>query len=170
MQLLSEYKTPAHVVRHCIAVTEVALAVAGALNEHGYSLDLDLIRSAGLIHDIARVQEQHWEVGARVAEELGLQEEADIIRRHMFYAPCRRAADATELDLVCLGDRLVKEDRYVGLESRMQYILEKARAAGNEGAEAAIRLKTANLQELIEDIENTIAMPIDALVKEKSTE
>ena len=31
-----------------------------------------------------------------------------------------------ETDLVCLGDRLVKEDQYVGLNDRIDYIIHKA--------------------------------------------
>ncbi len=32
--------------------------------------------------------------------------------------------------MVCLGDRLVMEDRYVGLDSRIEYIIDKARRNG----------------------------------------
>jgi HD superfamily phosphodiesterase len=61
MALLKQYNTPVHVIRHCVKVTETALKIGQALNEKGCGLDLGLIQGAGLIHDIARVEEKHWE-------------------------------------------------------------------------------------------------------------
>ena len=78
MYFLRVYNTPPHVVRHCIAVTDAALKIANALNQHGYKLDLELIQGAGLLHDISRVKEKHWEVGARLVRNWGYVEEADI--------------------------------------------------------------------------------------------
>ena len=67
-------------------MTDAALKIATALNMHGYDLGIELIRAAGLLHDIARVEDLHWEVGARKIRELGYEMEADIIRAHMLYS------------------------------------------------------------------------------------
>ena len=71
LKLLKEYGTPEHVVRHCIAVTDTAAAIGKALNKAGYHLDIELIQGAAIIHDIARVEDKHWEVGADIAKNLG---------------------------------------------------------------------------------------------------
>ncbi len=55
-KLYQEYKTPRHVIGHCKEVTRVALTLGKVLNEHGYNLDLDLIKGAGLTHDVARTE------------------------------------------------------------------------------------------------------------------
>ena len=47
-KLYEEFNTPPNVIRHCKAVAGTALSIASALNEHGFELDLDLIRGAGL--------------------------------------------------------------------------------------------------------------------------
>ncbi|WP_269477357.1 HD domain-containing protein [Hominibacterium faecale] len=165
LRLLEEYKTPEHVVKHCKAVADTAVKMGKALNEHGYHLDLELIEAAGLIHDIARVEDEHWEKGYELAKSLGYEQEADIIKVHMRYSPFSAVEHINETDLVCLGDRIVKEDAYVGLDKRMEYIIEKARKQGHADAEKRILEKKKEAQALIEGIENTIGMTLDQLMK-----
>lgn len=164
--LLEQHKTPPHVVRHCVAVTLTALKTARALNDCGYHLNLDLIQAAGLIHDIARVEDKHWEKGAEIAENLGYPEEAQIIKKHMFYDGFSDIEEVNETDLVCLGDRLVKEDKYVGLDERMDYIIQKARSQGNIEAEAKILERKKDAQRFIDQIEAAIGMPLDQLMEQ----
>lgn len=165
LRLLKEYGTPEHVVRHCVAVADTALAIGTALNEHGHHLDLELIQAAGLIHDIARVEDEHWEKGYQLARKLGYEQEADIIRQHMYYSPFSPVEHVTEADLVCLGDRLVKEDQYVGLDKRMAYIIEKARKQGHPEAEKHILEKKQEAERLLDGIEKTIGTTVDQLMK-----
>ena len=54
-----------------------ALKIGKALNDRDFNLDLDLIQGAGLLHDIARVQDKHWEIGAEIAFRLGYYQEAE---------------------------------------------------------------------------------------------
>ncbi len=123
--LYQKCNTPEHVIGHCKAVCQVALTIGEKLNEHGFNLDLELIQGAALTHDIARVQEHHELVGAEILENAGYQDEADIVRVHMTY--CFSGFDnLNETDMVCLGDRLIKEDCYVGLDERIEYIIHKA--------------------------------------------
>lgn len=164
--LLEQYKTPPHVVRHCVAVTVSALKIAGALNQRGYHLDLDLIQAAGLIHDIARVEDKHWEKGAEIASGLGYQQEADIIEQHMFYDGFSDIKDINETDLVCLGDRIVKEDEYVGLDNRMEYIIQKAQRQGHSDAIERILEKKKDARRIIDQIEEVIGMSLDQLMEQ----
>lgn len=161
--LLKNNKTPSHVVRHCVKVTETALKIAEALNKKGFHLDLGLIQGAGLIHDIARVEDKHWEVGAKIASGVGYHDEAEIIKQHMSYHCDPYKADINELDIICLSDRMVKEDEYVGLETRMQYILDKFE--GNEEAIERISSRIKDNRVLIKRIEKIIGKSLDALMK-----
>ena len=162
LALLKEYKTPAHVIRHCLKVTETALAIATALNEKGLHLDLELIQGAGLIHDIARVEDKHWELGADIASDLGYFQEADIIKVHMFYNSNPNEKEINETDIVCLADRMVKEDEYVGLETRMHYILEKFK--GNQEAIERISERIKDNKAMLRKIERIIGTSIDSLM------
>ena len=162
LALLKEYQTPEHVVKHCIKVTDTALKIGAALNEKGFHLDLELIQGAGLVHDIARVEDKHWEVGADITAGLGYDEEADIIRVHMFYSCDPKKEEITETDILCLSDRMVKEDEYVGLDSRMQYILDKFK--GNQEAVERISSKIKDNRAMIRKIEGIIGRSIDSLI------
>lgn len=165
LRLLKEYKTPEHVVRHCMAVSETALKMGRALNQCGYHLDLDLIQAAGLIHDIARVEDEHWEKGYQLARRLGYEEEAAIIKVHMRYSPFSPIEQVNETDLVCLGDRLVREDQYVGLDKRMEYIIQKAKKQGHPEAEQRILKKKEETRAFITSLEHKIGMTLDELME-----
>lgn len=164
--LLSEYGTPNHVKGHCRAVAKTAYLIAAALNRAGFDLDLDVILSSGLLHDIARVEDRHWDVGADLMEQLGYQREAEIIRVHMFYDPFSDLSKVTETDLVCLGDRLVKEDAYAGLDERMEYILNKAKRNGKPDAVPFILAKKKDTRRFMDQIEAKIGISIDALMEQ----
>ncbi|MBQ4650841.1 MAG: HD domain-containing protein [Firmicutes bacterium] len=159
-QLYNQFETPAHVIRHCRAVANAALKVSAELNKHGHSFDLDLIWGSGLAHDIARTSEDHGGVGADALDKLGYHDEADIVRVHMFYA-IETIDNLTEKDMVCLGDKLIKEDKYVGLEPRMQYLLE--RIPDDPEREKRIRERWAELAILQENIEKIIGCTLDSL-------
>lgn len=163
--LLHEHHTPEHVIRHCMEVSKVAVSVGRSLKAKELPLDLGLIRSSGLLHDIARVYDEHWNVGADILLSMGYEEEAGIIRQHMTYTMTTRVTEIRELDLVCLGDRTVLEDKYVGLERRMEYVFEKVK--NNPVAIEIITAKKAQTEELIVDIETHIGMTMDDLMKSR---
>lgn len=162
LALLKKYQTPGHVVKHCLMVAETALKIGKALNDKGCALDLDLIQGAGLIHDIARVEDNHWEIGADIASGLGYYEEAEIIRVHMFYNCDPSKEEITETDVICLSDRMVKEDEYVGLDDRMQYVLDKFK--GDQEAVERISERIKDNKAMIGRIERLIGRPIESLL------
>lgn len=164
-RLLKEYGTPDRVVRHCMAVRDAALAAAGkvkaALPE--CPVDTGLLEAACLLHDIARVEEKHELAGSRYLRSLGYDDVADIVAKHMTYSDYHDIKDADETDFLCLGDRVVKEDRYVGPEERMQYVLDKALKSGNAGAADIVREKKKLLFKFIGEIEDACGMSIDEI-------
>jgi len=165
-KLLNEYETPEHVKGHCRAVADTAYAIGEALNRNGYRLDMELILASGLLHDIARVEDKHWDVGARLMEKLGYMPESEIIREHMFYEfDISEEHRITEKDLVCLGDRLVKEDEYVGLDERIDYVIKKAARNGHPESKPFILEKKAQARKFMDKIEAVIGCTIDELMR-----
>lgn len=160
-ELYEAHQTPARVIRHCKAVSETAVEIGKALNNHGYQLDIDLIRGAGLAHDIARAQDRHWDIGAEILNDLGYEDEAKIVAVHMTY-DFHSFDQLNETDLVCLGDRLVKEDEYVGLDSRIDYIIHKP-GETKERTEKILK-KKAETKALMNKIEEKIGQTIDCLM------
>lgn len=163
MELLQSYGTPPHVIRHCKAVSDTAIRIAKALNENGMKLDIDLIEAATLLHDIARVEENHGVKGAAILEKKGYRQVAKLVKCHMFYATDPHKEKITEQDVLCLADRMVKEDQYVGLDIRMRSVLEKLIELGIDTDRVKHRLEE---NRLIKDrIEEIIGRPIDTLMK-----
>lgn len=164
LKLLHQYGTPKHVVNHCCAVRDTAVQIAKALNQNGCDLDLAILESAALLHDIARLSDDHGRVGAELAEANGYFRIAPLIRRHMFYATdpdCKRIG---EQDILCLADRCVKEDEYVGIDVRMGYVLEKFKS--DPIATERITRKLLENRKLMDRIERLIHCTIDDLMKQ----
>ena len=163
-KILADFGTPEHVIGHCEAVAHCALVIGRALNAHGYNLDLDLVQAAGLLHDVARVEKDHQKAGAALLQSLGYPEVAAIIEVHMTY-PAFHAVDAfTETDLVCLGDRLCKFDEYVGLEERMNYILDKFK--DNEEARRTILANKRKVALTMQELKTRLGKSVDELMEE----
>ena len=64
--LYKKWDTPSHVIAHCKAVADVAAKLASELNNHGYKLDIALVRGSALAHDVARIHENHAAVGSKI--------------------------------------------------------------------------------------------------------
>ena len=166
LKMLKEYNTPEHVVRHCLAVTDAAVKIGQALNAKGFNFNIPLIESAGLLHDIARAEKRHWKVGARLAFDKGFIKEAKIIKKHMDHPLSPEPSKLTELDIVCLGDRTVLEDQYVGMDARMDYVAEKAK-----GDKRIIKILNRHREinrRLIRNIENIVGARLDEIIKGKN--
>jgi len=161
--LLRNYGTPDHVVRHCKAVTEAALRIGRALNANGINLNLKLLEAAALLHDIARVEENHGSVGAEIAENNGYYGVAELIRHHMSYVSDPNSAKISEKDVLCLSDRMVKEDKYIGLDARMKYILDKF--TDDYEATKRINKRIKDNRIILDRIEEIIGIKIDELMK-----
>ncbi len=164
LKILDEYGTPEHVKGHCRAVALTAVTVGRALREKGYDLNIELIEAAGLLHDIARAESRHWEKGAEVILSMGYEEVSDIIREHMTYEPFSDLDHVNETDMVCLGDRLVMEDEYVGLDRRIDYVIAKAERKGHPEVKPHILEKKEDARRFIDEIERAVGRSIDSLM------
>lgn len=164
LKILQDYGTPPHVQRHCLAVAKTASLICRALNEHGYELDVALAEGAGVLHDIARVEKDHWKRGADIVRELGYEEEAEIIGKHMTYTKYSPLDKINETDIVCIADRIVKENRYVGIDERIEYIANKALKQGYSEEEAqAIRDRMNISRIFVSELEKIIGRSMDDL-------
>lgn len=158
--LFHQYNTPENVIRHCRAVAEVAVKIGSELNKHGFNFDTELIYGAALAHDVARTQENHGYVGSKILDEIGFRDESQIVKVHMFH-DFNEFTSLTETDIVCLGDRLVKEDKYVGLDERIGYIINKPGV--DEDRREIILKKKEETRDLIEKIQFKIGKTLDEL-------
>jgi uncharacterized protein len=87
LQLLRENGCSKKVIKHCKAVTELALETASSLKDKGFKIDFELVEIGALLHDIGRSKTHnvnHGLVGAEIVKSAGLPEPVvSIVKRHM---------------------------------------------------------------------------------------
>jgi len=143
-QLWVIYDTPPNNIAHCKAVAAVAEALCQRLNDRAsVKLNLPVVRSAALTHDIGKGEGQHEVVGEQRLREHGFPVAATIARDH-FDLTLPPSEPISEREIVFLADKLVRGTTPVPLKQRF---LEKIELFGHEpGARDAIlgRLERAN--------------------------
>lgn len=167
IKILENYNTPVHVKNHCIAVGKVAGAIASALNKKGLELDEDLVLSAGYLHDIARVHKVHEKVGSEYLVSIGLTEVAEVMKNHTKHKISRDIQSLNEEDVLCIADRLVLEDRYVGAKKRMDYIMSKAILKFGEENKARLDEIRDDFISFVLKLEEFLGESIEDLVEEQ---
>jgi len=132
-------EAPDKVVRHCRAVAAVGEALAEALAPHAPGLDVDLVRTACLLHDLARTRHKHAAVGQRILTNLGLGRLGEVVGAHMVLPPEELDTPfPTEAQLLYLADKLVIDDRLAGLDEKKDRAL-RGRADDPAALEGARR-------------------------------
>lgn len=182
MNMLATAGTPEHIIRHCQAVARTAYCIGWEINRArrestgigcrsnapgaaaGRIIDLELLVSAGLLHDMMRLYDNHAGICADILDGIGYREEANIIRTHMKYEKFNDLIIANETDLVVLADSLVIEERMVGLDARADYIVEKAKKLGREDRIDAILAKRDSARRLLAQIEQLTGKTIEQIV------
>jgi len=116
---------PASIAIHSRAVSVVAQRLARALQMAGVALDLELVSTAALLHDISRTRKKdHADIGADLLEYHGFARLAPIVRAHMDLS-LKSDSPVDEIQVVYLADKLVLGDRRVDLEQRFARQMEK---------------------------------------------
>ena len=81
--LLRRCRVPAPVMAHSQAVSRLAICTALALEKKGFLLDIPLLQSAALLHDICRpAGHTHPQKAARLLEEMGFEQIARLVACH----------------------------------------------------------------------------------------
>lgn len=160
LYLLSALEVEDRVVRHCQAVATVAEMLAEALNAGGGRLDVRLVRSAALLHDMAKGSRRHAADGETILARLGLPAMGKIVGSHMAL-PDREVDDPglSESQLVYLADKMVVEDKAGGLDTRREYAL---RTYGRDDASiASIERRMQAAQAILAKIEAALGRSIE---------
>lgn len=73
MNILKKY-CPENVVEHCLVVNKAAMRIAKKIKENGYDIDLNLVETGSLLHDIGRIKThgiRHSYEGGKILKEIG---------------------------------------------------------------------------------------------------
>lgn len=155
-KLYNKYEVPGNIRAHMKAVSDYQEKLLDKLEEAGKYYNRDTLRKAALLHDIARLERRHAEVGARLICKEGYPEIADIVMEHhsperMFCKPDgdgRNFDDITMGDILFYADKRVKETSIVSIEVRFaidekKHTNEKLIAKNNAQRERAMGIELA---------------------------
>jgi len=130
LQLMDDYRMLDNIKAHSRVVARVAeLITVGLRRRSGADLNLDLVISASLLHDIAKTQCldnrcDHARVGGEICREHGFVELADIVEEHVVIKN-NGSGLITEKEIVYYADKRVNHDQVVSLQDRLDYILDR---------------------------------------------
>ncbi|MCG8615032.1 MAG: HD domain-containing protein [Desulfobacterales bacterium] len=126
-KIIRKMKMMDHIIDHSVMVSNVAVCLGGYLKKSTPELNLDLVRTAALLHDITKTRsfetgEMHSETGCGLADSLGYPEIGDIIRQHVILDQRMDEGPVSEPEIVNYADKRVLHDRVVSLDQRLAYI------------------------------------------------
>ena len=159
--MLALLNVPAPLVRHSRKVAEVACRIAEGLRGAGLTIDLDLVRAAGLLHDMAKGQLRHAEAAAARLRANAMDRVAAVVAAH---TEIEFSGAIDERAIVYLADKLVADDRLVTIDERFRRALDRFRDHPHAHA-AACRRKTA-AEQIAATIEAGVGMPLTSILTE----
>jgi uncharacterized protein len=136
LRFLRESGCKNNVIRHCIAVADLAVEIAEDCKAKGFNVDLRLVETGALLHDIGRSRTHsvhHAVRGAEIAESFGVPKQViSIIKRHVgggitsteakrlgwpkdVYIP-----ETLEEKIVSYADKLIEGSRRVPIERTIE--------------------------------------------------
>ena len=126
-RLIREMEMMDHIIDHSVMVSNVSVFLCRSLQKFFPDLDLALVSSAALLHDITKTRsftthEIHSQTGCQMVTEIGYPEVGNIIRQHVLldmYAP---ESPVTVEEIVNYSDKRVLHDQVVSLTRRLEYI------------------------------------------------
>jgi HD superfamily phosphohydrolase YqeK len=150
-------------MRHSYKVADAAVKIGQALNAAGHENDIELVRIADILHDIAKGQTKHDIAGGKVLRDLGFGIVAEVVAVHSDLAGGNTNV-SLETKIVYLADKLIEGEKIVSLEER--YRSAKRRYNVTMEAQTAIdeRLKVAKVVK--KDLEDLIGRPLESVIAE----
>lgn len=130
LALLRKYETPAHIIDHSVKVWHVAQVLGEALREDGHPIDMDLLKTACLLHDIAKylcIREglaRHDRKGEEILRDEDLPQVGVIVGQHVILRDSE-GDPIREEHLLYYADKRVVHDEVVDLDRRFQYLIER---------------------------------------------
>jgi molybdenum cofactor cytidylyltransferase len=152
-------------IKHDFKVAEVAVVIGWALNAANHKVDVELVRIAAKLHDIAKGQKKHDIAGGKILRRLGFGIVGDIVTVHSDLAG-GDLSQSLEAKIVYLADKFVLGEKLVSLEERYSSANRRLGLTPEIVAAIAQRLKVA--QQVKKEIERLLGRPLESVVFGKS--
>lgn len=122
--LLSYFDVSQSIINHSRKVKEICEDLSNSINKYKKIINVDLVKSASILHDIKRKEKNHSKVGADLLKSLGYEKVADIVKTHMNLDEGMEDL-INENTILYYGDKLVIEDKFVNLDIKFENKLNK---------------------------------------------
>jgi molybdenum cofactor cytidylyltransferase len=144
-------------IRHCRKVARVAVAIGKALDAAGHKVDIEIIRTAAVLHDITKGQRKHDITGGEILRELGFGKAGDVVAVHSTLAD-GDLSQPLEAKAVYLADKLVAGEKLVSIEERYYHpdFAPEVQAKVLERREVARNVKR--------ELEELIGRPLESVI------
>lgn len=117
LKILQWFEADDKIIEHGQAVAQAAQEIADELAVAGHLLNHALLRSAALLHDVARQNKDHATCGADWLRQLGYPAVAQVVAAHMDL-PEEAIEQLDERAILYIADKLVIGNRRVQLDER----------------------------------------------------
>ena len=163
-ELLSIAGTPQKVARHMRVVAGCAGYLADALAECGANAKIDrrLLRSACLLHDIAKGKKDHEARGAEWLRKRGYPKVAGLVASHNDLGGAPKDSPIGEAELLYLSDKITDGEVILTLKNRMLRM--KTRFAPGSEALAAAERKIKQASDIQRKIEKMTSRKLSELL------
>lgn len=123
--LLKKEKVPTHIVKHSEKTALVSLFIGCFLKKAGEKIDLLLLTTGALLHDIKKYEgiltgENHALLGYEFMKKLGYEKIGNIIKSHIFLKINPYDSLINEEKIVHYADKRVMHDKIVTLKERFE--------------------------------------------------
>ena len=130
LEIMARYEMPPHVIRHSQVVSGLAVYLGKKLKTKRRPINLELVRAAGLLHDITKRYSfdrplDHALTGSKLLRNLGYPHVAEIVRQHVRISSSRPQGRISEPEIVNYADKRVVNDSVVTLGDRFIYIKDR---------------------------------------------
>jgi uncharacterized protein len=150
-ELLKKHRTPAHIVRHCEVVAELAVEIAKKISAAGIKVDVDFVHRACLLHDILRLNGIGHEEAAYKLLKADYPQMAVAIRKHAYKSLLDEELKPRTIEekIVYYADKRIMHDKVVPLLERLE---EGHRRNSPDGCKKT----TAHIDSLIIELEKEL--------------
>ena len=159
-EIIKRCRVLSNTILHMKAVADTACSIGQLLIDRGEKIDMNLLYAAAAMHDIKRAEKDHPLKAHDFIDQLGYNEVSDIILEHMDLKDISRKR-VSEKEILYLADKMVKENRIVGLDVRFEEALKNSNIEVREKAEA----RFDNALKIMNKIEKIVGKPLQNIVQ-----
>ena len=128
--LMSQYEMLDNIRDHSLLVARIAEFISLGLKKKGFNLNIDLVVSGALLHDIGKTAclhngQNHALLGADICQQHGFHELTVLVAQHVILPDDLPPGPDDARQIVYYADKRVNHDQIASLDERLVYILDR---------------------------------------------